>query len=701
MRRYLVTLLVGLAWVAGCESRTAAPNDQHDLSILSVSPETLLTAIDTGATIVVAGSGFDASDRVLIDSLPRVTTFVDAGSLRVDLQPADLAVASAHTIVVEKQSAPPVRSAPAHIATVYPRPHVDSVHIARRSSSCDFTWLSVFGSGFSLATTVTVDDSLIQLERPGPRGFVFEVLTHECDPRRTLTFDVHNPAPGGGESGAVTIIAGGFQPVINQITPSSGTIGTGPITITLTGHNFDQGAIVSVNGVAAAAPVIDPRGDKITFTLPDTLQVTPGLLGVNVSNPPPGSGALDLGFNHFTLLSPVPAITSVFPDTVRAGYSYLLITGQRFVKGAVARVNGNDRTTTPRTATSLLVTLAPGDGTAPIVLTVANPGAFTAESPRTFVGGGSSPGSSIPVAPAIAVSHVTGSRVDSLRVAPSGIVDRAVVAQNGIFYVVGSSGALQGAVTPSSQALTGLAGPMRFSAASAVTALADTIFASASICRTHECDIVDPGLGTYVTGKTTATVKLPSSLHAIARSPSSNVYVALDQGIVDAVDVTAGKIVATVDIGGSANALAGSTSPAVLYVASASRKELIATDMATNAITRRYALSAAPNDVAATSDGRRAFVAEADGLAIVDLVSGTVTMVPGVPANATTVVLSADQTQLAVASSSSGTIQFVDVANARVIRSVTIPGTAKSLAYGAGGTVLLATSDNGAVYFIR
>jgi hypothetical protein len=104
---------------------------------------------------------------------------------------------------------------------------------------------------------------------------------------------VTRPQGDNCDSGALEVLAG--MPTLTALTPSTVLVGTGEITITLTGTNFlPYGfTVVTFGGVDYPATVYS--GTELTITVPASA-LTPGVIPVTVMNVAPGSGSATLPF---------------------------------------------------------------------------------------------------------------------------------------------------------------------------------------------------------------------------------------------------------------------------------------------------------------------------------------------------------------------------------------------------------------------
>jgi hypothetical protein len=220
---------------------------------------------------------------------------------------------------------------------------------------------------------------------------------------------------------------------LSFVSPSNVTAGGGDLTITLTGSfsavqttvTWDQKNLKTCVVTTTAANTCAPLNDKgtvltVTAVVPAALTAKPGTHFVQTVQPHSGAGSNGLSnpvaFEVFPPPNPVPAVTSVSPNTVAAGSAAqtLTLTGTNFLLtsdpsgGSQVRWNTTTQTNlsvTNITATQIQATVPAAQlataGTATV--TVYNPPAPPLPSPPCavncsgFGGGGTSNGSSFTI----------------------------------------------------------------------------------------------------------------------------------------------------------------------------------------------------------------------------------------------------------------------------------------------------------------
>jgi hypothetical protein len=181
--------------------------------------------------------------------------------------------------------------------------------------------------------------------------------------------------PAAAKSGMVTVsVAGGATvtgpaftvilpaPTIKSITPATGKVGA---SVTIAGTNFSPvktNNVIMFGGVAAT--ITAATTTNLTATVPAGAKT--GKITLSVSGGAAITGPL------FTVIIPVPTITSITPPTGKTGAT-ITINGTNFSTVAtnnVVKLGGVQATVTSATATKLMVTVPAGAKTGKITLSV-------------------------------------------------------------------------------------------------------------------------------------------------------------------------------------------------------------------------------------------------------------------------------------------------------------------------------------------
>jgi len=207
-------------------------------------------------------------------------------------------------------------------------------------------------------------------------------------------FPTVNALQAGGGSFVAKISdqpAGNPVPAITSLSPSSVAPGSSAFTLTVNGTNFVSGAVVRWNGLDRATTYVNTT--QLTAAILAGDIATAGTGVITVFNPAPGGGSSSALSFTISGPNPVPAVTSLSPSNVTAGYAgfTLTVNGTGFVSTSVVRWNGNDRTTNFVNATLLAATITSTDIATPAFaqVTVFNPppGGGASSSVTCYVNG--------------------------------------------------------------------------------------------------------------------------------------------------------------------------------------------------------------------------------------------------------------------------------------------------------------------------
>jgi uncharacterized protein (TIGR03437 family) len=176
-----------------------------------------------------------------------------------------------------------------------------------------------------------------------------------------------NPAPrmgtinAAGIAFAVTQTAGNSAPTIASLNPNSVLAGSGAFTLTVTGSNFINGAVVRWNNSDRATTFVSST--QLTAAIPAGDIATAGSATIAVAMPAPDnrvSTPLSL-----TIREPnkTPQLTGLAPNPVVAGGPAftLSVNGRDFVSGSTVRWDGNNRPTSFVSATQLTAAIPAAD----------------------------------------------------------------------------------------------------------------------------------------------------------------------------------------------------------------------------------------------------------------------------------------------------------------------------------------------------
>jgi trimeric autotransporter adhesin len=260
---------------------------------------------------------------------------------------------------------------------------------------------------------------------------------------------------GSGGSGGTTTPT----PTVTSISPTSVTAGSGTLTLTVNGTNFQSSTTVEVGGADDATTYVSAT--QVTATVEPAQIASGGTFSVIALNGTTTSGSGTPV--NLTVNNPAPTIASLEPSIELAGVvsPVVAVVGTGFVPTTVIQVGGSARTTTYISATQVNVTLNASD--------VAAAGSLSLTAVNASPGGGTSTATALAVNnPVPTVSTV------SPRTVLTG-ANPTIVTITGTNFVGASSVLLNGAAVA-----TTFVSPtqLTFSMASQATAAIDTLAVS-------------------------------------------------------------------------------------------------------------------------------------------------------------------------------------------------------------------------------
>ena len=185
-------------------------------------------------------------------------------------------------------------------------------------------------------------------------------------------------------------------PELTSLNPSSAAQGSSALTLQVRGRDFVAASVVRWNGSDRPTTFVDGRNLQAQISEEDLAEA--GQAQVTVFSPAPGGGTSDARTFQVNASNPVPAITSIDPDSRAAGGAAFTLTvnGENFVQGSTVRWNGSNRPTTFISATQLEATIPASDvqssGSASVTVFNPAPGGGTSNSlDFTTLAGGTSP----------------------------------------------------------------------------------------------------------------------------------------------------------------------------------------------------------------------------------------------------------------------------------------------------------------------
>jgi len=238
---------------------------------------------------------------------------------------------------------------------------------------------------------------------------------------RNLRAATHGRSVWGTNLASVTPI-----PAVTGLSPSSASVGSSAVTLTVNGGAFTNTAIVQWNGADLVTTFVSST--QLTATIPATNLTVAGSANVGVIIP----GGNISNTLPFTINNLLPTVTSISPPSAIVGGSgfTLTVTGTNYISTSIVLWNGVSLTTTFVNATTLKATVPATDiavtGTATVAVESPAPGGGTSGSVSFTIK------NPVPVATSLSpTSQTAGTSAFTLTVTGSKFVGASTILWNG------------------------------------------------------------------------------------------------------------------------------------------------------------------------------------------------------------------------------------------------------------------------------
>ncbi|MGE0130853.1 MAG: pre-peptidase C-terminal domain-containing protein [Blastocatellales bacterium] len=355
----------------------------NEVTLTIINPVPTITSLNPSVVaegsaafmLTVNGTNFVPGAQIVINGVPRITTF--AGSTQLTTNIAASEVASPVTLNVQVVNPAPGGGV-SNIVTLEARSRNPLPRVTTLSPSTvlaggpDFV-LVVNGTNFAPGAVARVNGQDRQTDLVSDMSLAVQIPASDIVAGVNLTINVVNPAPGGGMSNPVTLIVNNPGPRITSISPDFASAGSLEVTLVVNGSGFVPASVVRFAGLDL--PTAFVTSSQLTATIPASLLTSGAAVSVVVANPAPGGGTSNAV--TFSVTNPTPVITGLSPNQFLAGGPQFALTvnGSGFVNGSIVRVGGQDRQTAFINATQLTATVLASDiatgGT--LNITVINP----------------------------------------------------------------------------------------------------------------------------------------------------------------------------------------------------------------------------------------------------------------------------------------------------------------------------------------
>ncbi len=342
--------------------------------ITDISPESGPTA--GGTVVTITGSGFESGATVRVGGVAATDVdVVDGGTIH-----ATTGAHAAGVVDVEVQHADGQVATLAGGFTYIAPPAVSGIDppagpaaggTAVAITGTDFQDGAVVTIGGESADAEVVDGTTILATTPPLGG-----ASRPTGPRASTPVDVVVTNPDGQAS----TLANGFTyvpaPTVGGVSPASGPE-SGGTTITITGTDFQAGAVVLVGG-SDASEVNVVGATTITAKTPAG---TAGPADVEVRNPDDQAGILDGGFEYLA----APSVDGIDPaEGLRSGGTAITVTGDHFQSGAQLFFDGVPATNVVVVDTGTITGKTPVHAPGVVDVSVKNPDGQTGVLEEAF-----------------------------------------------------------------------------------------------------------------------------------------------------------------------------------------------------------------------------------------------------------------------------------------------------------------------------
>jgi len=312
--------------------------------LTSLSPSSSPAGVTSSVYVNVNGTGFTTLSVIQWNGSTRSGYYNSATQLSFSIPASDLASAGTAQVTVSNAGA---GTSNALTFTVDANPVPAITSLSPSSAPAGYSgslYVEITGTGFTAASQVRWNGStLSSYYYSSSTRMTTYVSASALTTAGTAEITVYNPPTGGGVSNAATFtITTNPVPVITSLSPNSAPSGySGSFYVEIAGTGFTSASQVRWNGSTLSSYSYS-SSTRMTFWAYASNLTTAGTAEITVYTPPTGGGVSNAAI--FTITSnPVPAITSISPDSAQAGSSssvYMDIIGSGFTAASQVRWNG-------------------------------------------------------------------------------------------------------------------------------------------------------------------------------------------------------------------------------------------------------------------------------------------------------------------------------------------------------------------------
>jgi IPT/TIG domain len=317
-----------------------------------------VAAGSAGAQVTITGANFFPETTVWDGRGNYAVTFVSPTELRVTLRTEDLGQPGSIILYISNPEPGGGSTNSSVVEIVNPAPTITALapaSVATRSAAT----VTVTGTGFLFSSLVYVANFPRQTFFVSPTQLRVELSPGDGGSAGTISFQVKNPAPGGGSSAVVPLEVRAPVPVVTSLLDATAPAGASSFVVYVSGSSFVDNSVVLFNG--QPRPTEGNAFSQIHATLTEADLQTPGTFPITVFNPGPGGGVSNAV--SFTVTNPAPTLSSLSPAFVPTGGAGATVTlqGTGFIPQSQALAEGSPRQTTYVSWTELRVALTAAD----------------------------------------------------------------------------------------------------------------------------------------------------------------------------------------------------------------------------------------------------------------------------------------------------------------------------------------------------
>ncbi len=302
-------------------------------AIVSLTPNSVLAG-SASFTLTITGTGFINASSVWWNGAARLTNYVNATTLTIQVPAADVANAGTAGIKVVNPAPGGGTSNEVLFSITQSNPAPTLMALAPQQALAGrgaFT-LTLNGSGFVNGAVVRWNGSARPTSFVNPGQLTAQISAADVATPGTAQVTVLNAAPTVGPSNALTFTITGPNPtpVIASISPNPVAAGGAAFTLAVNGTGFIGTSRIRWNGVERATVLAGPT--QLTAQVTAAEIANPGAARITVINPTPGGGVS----NEVTLtiarplanVSAASFLARMFaPESIVAAFGVNLATG--------------------------------------------------------------------------------------------------------------------------------------------------------------------------------------------------------------------------------------------------------------------------------------------------------------------------------------------------------------------------------------